>query len=229
MNHSAPFLPPSSSSPVATNSTSRLSRMPARLIASIAISSMTPGPLSSIAPRPQISPPLTVPENGGTCHSLELAGTTSMWLSRMIDLVCLPIPRRRAATIPRPFSGSQVVAGIPSVRNFSLNMRAASSSSPGGLLVFIWMYFESRSVASWVTRSQLIGWGGGASETPRDDARAAASWAWERRRGRSRTARSWRGDMRRRSRLSGSRGGGFRSRLEGTRSRTWRQLVDWSE
>ena len=142
--------------------------MPARLIASIAISSMTPGPLSSIAPRPQISPSLTVPENGGTCHSLELAGTTSMWLSRMIDLVCLPIPRKRAATIPRPFSGSQVVAGIPSVRNFSLNMRAASSSLPGGLVVFIWMYFESRSVASWVTRSQLIGCGGGASETPRD-------------------------------------------------------------
>ena len=32
------------------------------------------------------------------------------------------------------------------------------------------MYFESRSVASWVTRSQLIGCGGGASETPRDAA-----------------------------------------------------------
>ena len=224
MNHSAPFLPPSSSSPVATNSTSRLSRMPARLIASIAISSMTPGPLSSMAPRPQISPPLTVPENGGTCHSLELAGTTSMWLSRMIDLVCLPIPRRRAATIPRPFSGSQVVAGIPSVRNFSFDIGAASSSSPGGLLVFIWMYFESRSVASWVTRSQLIGCGG-APRKLRATRSAAAGWAWERRRGRSRTARSWRGGMRRRSRSTGSGDGGFRSRLEGTRSRTRRQLV----
>jgi len=38
------------------------------------------------------------------------------------------------------------------------------------LLVFIWMYFESRSVASWVTRSQLIGCGGGACVTPCDSA-----------------------------------------------------------
>ena len=144
--------------------------MPARLIASIAISSITPGPLSSIEPRPQIFPSLTMPENGGTSHSLGLAGTTSMWLSRMIDLLCLPIPRSRAATIPRPFCGSQVVAGIPSVRNFSLSIRAAPSSLPGGLVVSIWMYFERRSVASCVTRSQFIACGGGACVTPRDSA-----------------------------------------------------------
>src|ERR1017187_159485 len=142
--------------------------MPARLIASIAISSITPGPLSSIEPRPQIFPSLTAPENGATSHSLGLAGTTSMWLSRMIDFVCLPIPRRRAATIPRPCCGSQVVAGIPSVRNFSLSIRAASISLPGGLVVSIWMYLESRPVASWVTLSQLIGCGGGAFDTPID-------------------------------------------------------------
>src|SRR5580658_1517075 len=88
----------------------------------------------------------------------------------MIDLLCLPIPRERAATIPRPCCGSQVVAGIPSLRNFSLNIRAASSSLPGGLVVFIWIYFDSRSVASWVTRSQLIGCGGGACVTPWDSA-----------------------------------------------------------
>ena len=30
------------------------------------------------------------------------------------------------------------------------------------------MYLDSRSVASWVTLSQLIGWGGGAFDTPID-------------------------------------------------------------
>ena len=72
--------------------------------------------------------------------------------------------------IPRPFCGSQVVAGMPSVRNFSLSIRAASRSLPGGLVVSSWMYFDSRSVASCVTRSQLIGCGGGACVAPMDSA-----------------------------------------------------------
>ena len=78
------------------------------------------------------------------------------------------MPRSRAATIPRPGCGSQIVAGIPSGRNFSLSILAASISLPGGLVVLIWMYLESRSVASWVTLSQLIGCGGGAFDTPID-------------------------------------------------------------
>ena len=91
-----------------------------------------------------------------------------MWLSRISALLCLPIPCRRAATMPRPGNGSQMLAGIPSLRNLSLSIRAAAISLPGGLLVLIFMYFESRSVASCVILSQSIGLGGGAFDTPID-------------------------------------------------------------
>ncbi len=54
----------------------------------------------SSAPRPQISPSRTSPENGGTDHSAGSARTTSVWPSSSSDGP-LPVPRTRATRFAR--------------------------------------------------------------------------------------------------------------------------------
>src|SRR5437870_5558058 len=157
-NQPAPTPPPISSSAVARKITSRLSGTQARLSVSSVMSCAIASPFISSAPRPQTYPSCTTPENGSTVQYSGVASTTSIWLSRMRGRA-LPSPFRRAYRFALPARGSNTWASMPSRASTAFSQCAVWSSLPGGLVVLIATYCDSRAAASRPTaRPTARGW-----------------------------------------------------------------------
>ena len=103
---------------------------PRRLSAITVISSATAVPFMSSAPRPQTAPSRVTPDQGPIRQAESVAGTTSMWLSRMIGRF-EPSPLRRAYRLPRPGEDSKICEEIPSLASTCCSHLAPAVSLPG--------------------------------------------------------------------------------------------------
>ena len=140
--HDDPSSPNISSSATAKNLMVRSGRQPSRWSSSRAINSIMPMPFISIAPRPYTTPSRSSPPKGFSCQNSSSTGTTSIWFKSSNGFNSGFMPFSSAKTcIRRGSSGTVNVSNeIPSFSKILANQRAASRTSPGGLLVSIRKY-----------------------------------------------------------------------------------------
>ena len=96
------------------------------------------------------------PENGGTCQSGALAGTTSSWARSRSDGPGSPLSSL-TTKLSRPLGSPAISPSMPRARNQSRMNSATWVSLPGGLLVSIWMSALSSSLVSRSTSATTTG------------------------------------------------------------------------